>query len=163
MNCPICKSKAIFTKKARLICSNKNCASRGGTEQQKQVLKAKKPERVDLPILVLDVANIRLIGVNKRYCNTRYNLSTEYRNQKDKDKGLASLIIWDRQPMTRNVWVKIEVDTAKDIDAIIKPVLDILQDCGVFENDKQVTELMVSKNTISNKKLESIKVWVCEV
>lgn len=25
MNCPICKSKAMFTKKARLICSNKNC------------------------------------------------------------------------------------------------------------------------------------------
>jgi Holliday junction resolvase RusA-like endonuclease len=61
------------------------------------------------------------------------------------------------------VWVKIEVDTAKDIDAIIKPVLDILQDCGVFENDKQVTELKVSKNTISNKKLESLKIWVCEV
>lgn len=48
MNCPICKSKAIFTKKARLICSNRNCASRGGTEQQKQVLKAKKPERIPL-------------------------------------------------------------------------------------------------------------------
>lgn len=34
--CPICKAKASFTKSGRLVCTNNNCGSNGGTESQNQ-------------------------------------------------------------------------------------------------------------------------------
>ena len=71
--------------------------------------------------------------------------------------------MWDRPAMVNPVWCKIEINTSKDIDACIKPILDILQQNKVFINDSQVLELKVSKIKISPKKLESIKVWVCEI
>lgn len=161
--CPICKAKASFTKSGKLLCSSSVCETNTNIKAVKSPTTKEKTAKVTMPICVLDVSDIRLVGVNKRYCNSTYNLSPEYREQKDKKEGLASKVMWDREPLMGDVWIKLEVATSKDIDGIIKPVLDILQDCCVYDNDSQITELKISKVKIGSKKLESLKVWVCEV
>lgn len=117
---------------------------------------------MNTPIRVLNVSNVRLVGINKRYCNRRFALNDEYRNQK---KNLVKEVwaSWHKKPIEGNVWVHIWISTAKDCDAVVKPVLDILQEAGVYKNDSQVIELIVSKKKIPPKKLEHLEVYVCEI
>ncbi len=51
--------------------------------------------------------------------------------------------------------------SAHDIDALIKPILDALEDANVIENDKLVTELSVTKrHKRRRKELDRLEIWV---
>lgn len=51
----------------------------------------------------------------------------------------------EQVPVSGPSAVRIEIATAKDIDNIIKPILDCLQECGAIENDREVIRLSVLK------------------
>jgi Holliday junction resolvase RusA-like endonuclease len=111
-------------------------------------------------MIVIDRKATRLTGINKRYVK-RYILSNEYRVQKESWKEEVRVFMLQNkiQQITTPVSVKITVSTAKDIDAIVKPVLDAL-DSTIIKRDSLVRRLLVEQTKINNRLLESIRVEV---
>lgn len=106
---------------------------------------------------IINLEDVKLCSINKKYINRKYALSNEYQTFKQ-------LIAWSvetKEVFSDNIKIKIEVNTAKDIDSMVKPLLDGLEMSGVITNDRYVTELHVIKNTIKLRQPESLKVYIC--
>lgn len=111
-----------------------------------------------MQIKVIDYTG-RMVGVNKKYMNRSYTLTNEYRSFKiilafhTKEKYKGEVLLGD-------IALHLKQKTSKDIDAVIKPVLDVLQDAGVYENDSQIKNLFVTKEKIKSTDAERLEVWV---
>lgn len=101
----------------------------------------------------------RLCGVNKRYINRRYNLTKEYREQHER-LVLLCKVLGKCFMLKKDVYVTMYIHTSKDIDGVIKPVLDVLQEAEVYGNDRQVVSLSVRKIKIKRNQVERLEVWV---
>jgi Holliday junction resolvase RusA-like endonuclease len=120
-------------------------------------------------MLILNIKDIRLIGINERYTRNKYTknliLTDRYRNQHEylALEVLKTMRVKGYRQLIGNIGVEIYIETSKDIDAVIKPILDGLQSGGIIKNDSAIISLIVNKVKITPKSLECIKVWVTEV
>lgn len=83
-------------------------------------------------------------GVNKRYVNRSYSLTSQYR------QFIASIILACR---TQNPGVSVTddieldilflVSPSRDSDSLIKPLFDGIERSGVIENDRQIKRYTV--------------------
>lgn len=92
---------------------------------------------------VLDVENIPIVSVNRKYIkgrNGRLILSREYREFKNNVAKLCRKCAIEKPYI-----VNISYSGRNDIDNSIKPILDALEFAGVLCNDKYVHELRVRK------------------
>ena len=84
-------------------------------------------------------------GVNNRYVNRSYNLTTEYRHFRDDVANTC----WTQNPgqrLTGNVVLVLQltIDPARDSDSLLKPIFDGIERSGVLENDRQIRSYKVT-------------------
>lgn len=109
--------------------------------------------------LIINAQLLMFVGVNKKYYISRGKLilSNEYRDFK---KHLMYLCV-GRKVFGKNiirVLIEVSHKMRHDIDAIIKPVLDAMQDARVYDNDKQIAQLIVKK--VNDLDKGDLRVWV---
>ena len=72
-----------------------------------------------------------------------------YKDEKQKvweqSEGWKIKEVWKRKPLKNHCFVGIHLylKRDRDIDGSIKPILDLLERCGVYENDRQIVHLIV--------------------
>jgi Holliday junction resolvase RusA-like endonuclease len=115
--------------------------------------------------LIVDLENINLASVNKKYVNKNFALSNEYRNFKDAVSWSAKAHLVDKEfDALGRFKMLIEFSAATDIDNVIKPVIDGVFRVGILEaDDKNVLELIVKKKPIKRGKLGSIQVYLEQI
>ena len=84
-------------------------------------------------------------GVNNRYVNRSYNLTSEYRHFRDDVANTC----WTQNPgqrLTGNVVLVLQltIDPARDSDSLLKPIFDGIERSGVLENDRQIRSYKVN-------------------
>lgn len=137
VNCPLCQAKSSFTKSGRLVCTNNNCVSNGGTEPQNQTKSKSKTLTLHLPI--------KALSVNQAWQGRRFK-SPAY---KEYEKEMWRLIPNDA--IAPEGYYKVEIIyfcknwKMIDLDNICKPLMDILVAKGVITNDNKIMELIVKK------------------
>ena len=90
-------------------------------------------------IKILDIENIKIPSINKRYYKN-FSLTSEYKNFK---KNLFyQFVQCNIQPPYR---VEILVETYLDIDNLLKPIFDTMQDKEIITDDRYILELSISK------------------
>jgi len=98
---------------------------------------------------VIDCSNIDLISENQRLAynpkTSKYYTTAEYKHYKTILSMLCKKVKIDPPYQ-----IIINAGTGKDIDNIIKPILDVLQSKGVLKNDKHVRSLLVYKTETKN-------------
>jgi len=103
------------------------------------------------------IYNDELCGTNKRYAYRGSKvLSDEYRTFKD-SLGWLFKAQTTEVDLKNTFSCKIEYNSRHDIDALLKAILDSAEGI-VYKNDRQVTELSVSKNKDLECKLK-VKLW----
>ena len=104
------------------------------------------------------------VGVNKRLIPGKKRLVANpgYRAYKA-DMTLLYKLNNRHAIMTGDVkvFIGMTVNNARDIDSLIKPVLDALEGAMVIENDRQVVQLDVTKATKKAGEADRIYVEVC--
>lgn len=108
-------------------------------------------------VKILDMENIKIPSVNQKYIlsHGRLVLNDEYRQFKD-DMALCCKKVKISPPYV----VFIEIESYKDIDNSIKPILDSLKMAEVITDDKEVYGLSVRKKTRKRGKAEALRVFV---
>lgn len=105
-------------------------------------------------------------STNHIYAYTnRGGFARSYITKRGKDWFLeAELLLksqWKNDIIKDNLGVHINLYCIRqDIDGIIKPILDLLQNCFVIENDNQITFLQVSKIKVGHRKDEKVEVVI---
>jgi len=117
---------------------------------------------------VIHISNTHLIGINKRYsvAQKRINgrivpiliLSNDYRKQL---KAFQKVIVRPKELLLGSVSVSIDVKTSKDVDCVVKAVLDSMNGL-VYRDDKQITLVVIKKTTIKRGQPEELSVRVEE-
>lgn len=117
-------------------------------------------------MLELSAKNIRLASGNRRLMQSRsgrWFMDSTYRKRR------AELIALFKRHLPRNhktietsAAVYVDVKTYKDIDNVLKTILDVLQELEVFSNDGIVDTLIVSRERIKRNNPESVTVRVEE-
>ena len=106
----------------------------------------------------------RAVGVNKRLVpgKGRWVLDAGYRAFKT-DLTLLYGLNNQHHIMVGDVkvFIGLTVNKARDIDSLVKPVLDALEGAMVFENDRQVVRLEVEKSQKKLGEADRIYVEVC--
>jgi len=97
------------------------------------------------------VIPIKPITVNQAWCGRKFK-TPKYKQWRE-DVGW---LIRKRKPIK---WCKIELDfyikhfTTTDVDNLIKPILDALQENGVIENDKYIVSIKATKHRSVNERI----------
>ena len=106
---------------------------------------------------IIDVANIIIPSVNQKYVLRagRLVLSPSYRDFKSSLSKCCR-----RVSIAAPYSVTIEIESYKDIDNSIKPILDCLTLAGVIIDDREVNELRVVKTKRKRGASESLRVYV---
>jgi hypothetical protein len=112
------------------------------------ILKGKKKM-----IKIIDLENIKLCSINKKYYKN-FNLTQEYRDFK-----LLISLSCKNIKIEPPYEMKIEVSTAMDIDAPIKPILDGLNGQAI-DDDRNILKLTVIKEKIKRGEFGSLKIFV---
>lgn len=105
-------------------------------------------------------------STNHIYAYTnRGGFARSYITKRGKDwffeAGLLLKSQWKKDTIRGELSVDIHLYCIRqDIDGIIKPILDLLQDCLVIENDNQVTLLQVNKIKVGHRKDERVEVVI---
>ena len=107
-------------------------------------------------------------GTNRRLEKGKYGNIYLNRKYQGFEKGLTYLLMaynTDKRALAGEVRVHLDftISAARDIDSLIKPVLDCLQKARIVKNDKQITRLFVSKNAKKRREEDRIRVMVEEV
>ena len=97
---------------------------------------------------VVDAQNIKLASVNRKYmvARGRLILSPEYRAY----KKMIGIIARKGRTFSGDIAVTIRHSSRLDVDNICKATLDALQECGVYENDRQIKRL-IAENDFANR------------
>lgn len=109
-------------------------------------------------MLVLDLENIKMCGLNNKYISRRFILSKEYR-------AFKKLILKNCKKIKLKppYFITMDFSMYKDIDSTAKCILDALEDAEVITNDRYVTRLHIYKDSIKRGYPESLRVWVEEL
>ena len=93
---------------------------------------------------VIDIANIKLTSVNRKYmvARGRLILSPEYRDF----KRTVGIVARKGRTFDGDIAVTIRHSSRLDIDNPCKAILDSLQEVGVYHNDKQIKRLIVEND-----------------
>jgi len=93
---------------------------------------------------VIDVQNMKLISVNRKYmvARGRLILSPEYRAY----KKTIGIICRKGRKFDGDLEVVIRHSSKLDIDNPVKATLDALQEAGVYANDRQIKRLIVEND-----------------
>jgi len=104
-------------------------------------------------IKVIDIPEIKIIGKNRKFIKN-YITSPEYRI-------FRAHIFYEckKLKLSPPYHVYMEFTMAHDVDAPVTAVLDGMQK-RVFENDKEVDELMVRRTRCKRGQLGSVAVWI---
>ena len=108
-------------------------------------------------------------GTNRRLERGKYGNIYANRNYEGFETGLTYLLMSynaEKRSLAGSVRVHLDftINTARDIDSLIKPVLDCLQKARVVRNDSQITRLFVSKTPKKKRGEEDrIRVTVEEI
>ena len=103
----------------------------------------------------------KLVSENKRLIKTKqggFAVSKEYKEAKK--NYISSILI--KEKLEKPYKLKIVVKTKKDIDNIIKPILDCLEFSEIIENDRYVNYLLIEKKKLKNKELEKVQVFTLD-
>ncbi len=105
-------------------------------------------------------------GSNRRLESNRYG--TIYKNSAY--RGFQEGLIWmlkaynrQKRPLAGEIEVRLHftVSELRDIDSLVKPVLDCIEKAGVIENDRQIRVLIVRKYSKKRyRDLDKIRVAV---
>jgi Holliday junction resolvase RusA-like endonuclease len=106
-------------------------------------------------------------GSNRRLEKGKYgniHVNSEYHRFQN---GLTWMLIaynTGKKPLTGDVRVHLDFTIAinRDIDSLIKPVLDCLQKAQILKNDSQITRLFVSKKAKKRREEDRIRIVVQE-
>ena len=82
----------------------------------------------------------------------------------ENEAGLMTKVHWGNQKTLKgslSVELLLYVIHDRDIDGSIKPILDLFQRIGVYENDKNITQLTVYK--FKNKEHKKAEVTINEL
>jgi Holliday junction resolvase RusA-like endonuclease len=101
-----------------------------------------------------------MCGVNKKYCNRSYVLTNEYRNFKKILVLNIKQVYKENKTILGEVSLLIRIKTSKDIDAVIKPTLDAIQEAGVYKNDSQIIQLIIQKEKTKRLEAEKLEVFI---
>jgi Holliday junction resolvase RusA-like endonuclease len=110
-------------------------------------------------ISLVSVNERHIIAMNKKTGGKFIKNSTEY-NRLIKDLFTVFRFAHKCETLKGKVLVEIVVSTYKDIDNVIKPVIDSLQKAEVIEDDRNVSKLYIVKNEIKKGSPDSIIVKV---
>jgi len=93
---------------------------------------------------VIDVQNIKLTSINRKYmvARGRLILSPEYRAY----KKTIGIICRKGRKFDGDLEVVIRHSSKLDIDNPVKATLDALQEAGVYANDRQIKRLIVEND-----------------
>jgi len=101
-----------------------------------------------MTIIKLDMPYPPTVNTYYRAVNGRNIMSKKGRQYK---KDCAVLIKRPKSPLTGDAYLTIDATMPdkrrRDIDNILKPILDALTDCGIYEDDSQVVELTIRKSS----------------
>ena len=110
-------------------------------------------------IKILDIEETKLVGINSKFANRRYVLTTGYRKQKE-----LFALLYKKIPIIEGKFkVLVEIKTYKDVDALAKPVLDSMEVAGIIANDRNCLDLHIKKEVGIRGRLESLKVYIEEI
>lgn len=118
-------------------------------------------------IIKLAIGNIKLISENRRLRpgNGRLTTTQAYKNYKQ-ELGFVfrPQIPLKWKTIDGKFGVKMEFRTydRKDAQNLIKPILDVIESLGIVKNDKSLSRLLVLKQTIPNRDMESAIVTIQE-
>lgn len=104
-------------------------------------------------IQICEIENIKIPSINKRYYKN-FSLTKEYKAFKQ--ELFYSFITCQIDPPYA---VHIIIETYLDIDNIIKPVLDTMQDRGIITDDRYIVNIQVSKIPIKKGRPGKITVY----
>lgn len=98
-------------------------------------------------------------GVNKRFANRNYNLTSEYEQFRD---GIAEAC-WAMNPgqnFDGKIIPVIEmiIDPKRDSDSLLKPIFDGIQRSSIINNDRQIKIYIVGAKTKVKSAVDEIKV-----
>lgn len=110
-------------------------------------------------IKIIELQDVKLTGINSKYISKRYVLSSGYRKTKELIKDSCV----DIPKIEGNFKLKVILTTYKDIDALIKPIMDSIEDAGIIENDRYCLGLNVIKYPGKRGGLESLEVYIEEI
>lgn len=93
---------------------------------------------------VIDIQNIKLTSVNRKYmvARGRLILSPEYRSY----KKTIGIIARKGRVFEGDLEVTVRHSSKLDIDNPVKATLDALQEAGVYLNDRQIKRLIVEND-----------------
>jgi Holliday junction resolvase RusA-like endonuclease len=103
-------------------------------------------------IKIIDLDNIKLVGVNKKYVDRKFHLSKEYRDFKKLLFCTVKNVV-----IPKDHKVLIIMETALDIDNPIKPILDGIE--KVFKDDKNIKILETRKIAIKRGKTGRLRIY----
>jgi len=98
-----------------------------------------------------------LVSENERLQRTKqgkYFTSTKYKKIKEEYRKVMKLCKLNK-PYQFNIFVS----TYKDIDNIIKPLFDVMQEAEIIENDKYIEMVKIKKTPIKRNEIEKIEVY----
>ncbi len=107
-------------------------------------------------------------GTNRRLERGKYGNIYLNRKYQGFQTGLTYLLMaynTDKRAFSGDVRVHLDftIAASRDIDSLIKPVLDCLQKARVVKNDNQITRLFVSKSAKKRREEDRIRVTANEI
>ena len=106
---------------------------------------------------IIDLENIKIPSINRKYILSRGRLilSDEYRIWKNYLSKSCT-----RKKLKGPYRIEIYIDTNKDIDNCVKLIIDAVEDAGIIDDDKNITQLFISKQHIKKGRPEKLIVLV---
>lgn len=93
-------------------------------------------------------------SINHYYCRVNRTSRNTFISKKGRDFRNEVIIAWNQEggktiPVSKNIVVSVCVippdNRRRDIDNLLKPLLDALQHAGAYEDDNQIVSLSISK------------------
>jgi len=119
-------------------------------------------------MIELKADNFNLVGENKRLIfnkqRTRMIKNPDYTNSQVIMFFCFKncLCIRDRM-LEGDVTIELEVWTYKDIDNIIKPIFDVLEQLKIIKNDRDIVQVYATKHKIKRGQLDKVKIRIYEI
>lgn len=109
----------------------------------------------------------KAVGVNKRLMRSKHGkfmLTPEYRAFKESLGYAINALSKPTPPLCGILRVDMRQTTRHDCDALLKPVIDVMEDCGVILDDKDVQAISVMRVPKGKTKgPDKIRVFVEEI
>lgn len=120
-------------------------------------------------MLQICLANAVLVSVDERVIpiykkgKPHIILSRAYRKCIDAlTKQIRAMLPDDFEIFTQNIVVHLEISTRKDLDNVLKPIIDAMQHAKIIKNDSRVVQINARKKAIQNNG-ESVFITVYEI